>query len=181
VPPDSPPPSLADVDPQGDPWNAALIARAATKRTPLHDGAWATLGLAHALLGNYAAAITAYTRAHRLAPQNPWYAHNLGHLLDVAMDRPADALPLLRAAERAQPGEPDLVSSLAHALARCGELEEAVRVLDSATRDQASAQHAALRRWIEAGAPAGEGLGYARGAGVVGHAKLDPTRPGSDG
>ena len=88
------------------------------RRAPADDGAWAVLGLAQSLLGNYRYAARAYERALALAPNNPWYAHNLGHLYDVALDRPQDALPLLAQATAAQPGEADIAASYAHALAR---------------------------------------------------------------
>src|SRR5579871_4918126 len=66
----------------------ARLARAATPESdawiyahrPLDDGAWAVLGLAQSLLGHFRYAARAYEQALALAPGNPWYAHNLGHL-----------------------------------------------------------------------------------------------------
>ncbi len=144
---------LAELGVEHDPWRAALFARRVIARRPDDDGAWAVLGLAQSLLGNFRYAARAYERALALAPDNPWYAHNLGHLYDVALERPADALPLLSRATLAQPGEADIAASYAHALARCGKVAAAKRVLRRATRRGATADQAALSRWLDAGAP----------------------------
>src|SRR5215468_732872 len=120
---------LAELGVEHDPWRAALFARRVIAHRPDDDGAWAVLGLAQSLLGHFRYAARAYERALALAPDNPWYAHNLGHLYDVALDRPADALPLLSRATFAQPGEADIAASYAHALARCGKISAARRVL----------------------------------------------------
>ena len=46
------------------------------------DRAWAVLGLAHTLLGNYRVAARSYRRALALAPDcGGVYEHNLGHVL----------------------------------------------------------------------------------------------------
>ena len=82
-PPSSPTPTNDDGGAAPDPWRTALLARAATAQNPGNYGAWATLGLAQAMMGNYSAAITAYRRAWDLDGGNPWYAHNLGHLLAI--------------------------------------------------------------------------------------------------
>src|SRR3954464_9815431 len=145
---------LAEIGVEHDPWRAALFARRVLGLRPDDDGAWAVLGLAQSLLGNYRYAARSYERALSLAPQNPWYAHNLGHLYDVALDRPVDALPLLLRATEAQTGEADIAASYAHALARCGKVAAAKRVLKRAIRHGATADQMALSRWLDAGAPA---------------------------
>ncbi len=144
---------LAEIGVEHDPWRAALFARRVVARRPDDDGAWAVLGLSQSLLGNFRFAARAYERALALAPDNPWYAHNLGHLYDVALGRPADALPLLSRATLDQPEEADIAASYAHALARCGDVAAAKRVLRRATRRGATADQAALSRWLDAGAP----------------------------
>lgn len=154
---------LAELAAPREPWRAALFARRVIEHAPNDDGAWAVLGLAQSLLGNYRFAARAYERALTLAPGNPWYAHNLGHLYDVVFDRPADALPLLAKATLARTGEPEIAASYAHALARCGELGMAKRVLRRAIRHGATSDQAALERWIDAGAPT-----EAQGAGPSG-------------
>jgi Flp pilus assembly protein TadD len=145
---------LAEIGVEHDPWRAALFARRVLALRPRDDGAWAVLGLSQSLLGNYRYAARAYERALWLVPENPWYAHNLGHLYDVALDRPADALPLLARATHAETGEADIAASYAHALARAGQLASAKRVLKRAIRRGGTADQMALWRWLEAGAPA---------------------------
>ena len=144
---------LAEIGVEHDPWRASLFARRVLDLRPEDDGAWAVLGLAQSLLGNYRYAARAYERALALAPGNPWYAHNLGHLYDVALDRPEDALPLLAQAAETQTGEADIAASYAHALARCGKLASAKRVLKRAIRRGGTADQMALWRWLDAGAP----------------------------
>ena len=144
---------LAELGVEHDPWRAALFARRVLAQHPDDDGAWAVLGLAQSLLGHYRYAARAYERALALVPENPWYAHNLGHLYDVALDRPADALPLLSRATFAETGEADIAASYAHALARCGKLSVAKRILKRAIRHGATADQMALSRWLDAGAP----------------------------
>jgi tetratricopeptide (TPR) repeat protein len=120
---------LAELGVEHDPWRAALFARRVLALREDDDGAWAVLGLAQSLLGHYRYAARAYERALELSPGNPWYAHNLGHLYDVALNRPLDALPLLAQATQAETGEADIAAS-------------------GATADQM-----ALWRWLDAGAP----------------------------
>jgi Flp pilus assembly protein TadD len=144
---------LAELGVEHDPWRAALFARRVLAQRPDDDGAWAVLGLAQSLLGHYRYAARAYERALAIVPENPWYAHNLGHLYDVALDRPEDALPLLSRATFAETGEADIAASYAHALARCGKLSIAKRVLKRAIRRGATADQMALSRWLDAGAP----------------------------
>src|SRR6266487_1593279 len=48
-----------------------------------------------------------------------------GHLLDVALGRPNDAVGLLAEAYKREPKEPEIASSYAHALARAGKLAQA--------------------------------------------------------
>ena len=146
---------LAELLVQSDPWRAALYARRVIARQPNDDGAWAIAGLAQTLLENYRSAVNAYQRALELAPNNPWYAHNLGHLYDIGLDHPRDALPLLKQAMTAQPSEPDIAMSYAHALARCGQLSAAKKVLKRVLRGSATSDQLALLRWINAGAPPG--------------------------
>ena len=145
---------LAERGVEREPWRASLFARRVLCLHPEDDGAWAVLGLAQSLLGNYRYAVRSYRRALALAPHNPWYAHNLGHLLDCALDRPEDALPLLSWATEAQPGEPEIAASYAHALARSGRVGQAKKVLRRVIRRGATADQMTLWRWLDAGAPA---------------------------
>lgn len=144
---------LAEVGVERDPWRAALLVRRVVALRPDDDGAWGVLGLALSLLGHYQAAARAYQRALALSPGDPWYAHNLGHLYDVVLDRPAEALRLLAGAMFALPDEADIAASYAHALARNGRVDPAKRVLRRAIRHGATADQMALWRWLDAGAP----------------------------
>jgi Flp pilus assembly protein TadD len=144
---------LAELAVDRDPWRSAIFARRVVNVDPDDDGAWAVLGLAQTLLGNYRYAVASYRRAIALAPQNPWYAHNLGHLLDVALERPNDAVGLLAEAYKREPKEPEIASSYAHALARAGKLAQAKKVLRRVVAKGATAEQMILWRWLEQGAP----------------------------
>lgn len=144
---------LAELAVDRDPWRSALFARRVVKVDPDDDGAWAVLGLAQTLLGNFRSAVASYRRAIALSPKNPWYAHNLGHLLDVALGRPADALPLLADTYKNEPKEREIAASYAHALARAGKLSQAKKVLRRVIAKGASSDHMVLWRWLEEGAP----------------------------
>lgn len=146
---------LAEYRVEEHPWRALLSLRKVVAATPDDDVVHALMGLAQALLSNFRAAIEAYKRALAISPRNPWYHHNLGHLLDVALDRPDQALKHLELAHKATaPNDHEIAASLAHCLARLGKLSEA-RTL-AATASAASpknADHRKLLDWIERGAP----------------------------
>jgi len=144
---------LAELLVERHPWRAALHARRVLAMQPGDDRGWAILGACQALLGHYRFAVAAYKRALESAPENPSYAHNLGHLLDVAMGMPREAVPWLRLAHLAHAESAEAAASYAHALGRAGEVEEAKRVLDDASARDGSREHAALRKWLDQGAP----------------------------
>ncbi|HYQ41825.1 MAG TPA: tetratricopeptide repeat protein [Polyangiaceae bacterium] len=121
------------------PFRAARLARDVLVRGE-SDRAWAVLGLAHTLLGNYRIAARSYRRALALAPECAVYEHNLGHVLDVALDRPRDALVHLERAHRVLPGETEIASSYAHALLRSGQLDKARALLALAVKDPQEAE-----------------------------------------
>jgi tetratricopeptide (TPR) repeat protein len=137
---------------QDSPWQAARLARDVLRHQQ-DDQSWAILGLAHTLLGNYRCAKQAYCQALALAPRCHVYAHNLGHLLDVALDRPRDGLAYLASAHRAEPREPEVATSYAHALARTGRLDEARRLLQRVLRTDAMSVEELLREWLSADPP----------------------------
>jgi Flp pilus assembly protein TadD len=155
---------LAELLVRRSPFRAARLARGVL-RTRDDDRAFAVLGLAHLLMGNYRSAEKAYRSALRLVPHCPWYAHNLGHLLDVGLSRPAEAIPFLRLAKRCLPHEPEIASSLAHALLRSNARDEALAVLIRAGETQETADRL-LRDWAATERAAAE------------PALLDPTPPG---
>jgi tetratricopeptide (TPR) repeat protein len=124
-----------------EPWQAAVLARRATQARPDEHRGWGLLGLAQSLLGHHRFAVRAYDEALRLQPSNPWYAHNLGHLYDVALAQPKRALPLLRTAREVLAGwsevpgvdlgraRQEVTASLAHALLGIGEPARAREVM----------------------------------------------------
>ena len=130
-----------------DPWGAALIAKKLVAIEPRDHVGWAVLGLAHSLLGNLRYALAAYERALAVAPMQPHYAHNYGHLLDVIEGDPARALPYLERAHEASPRCIDTALSLAHALVRVSRGEEALALLNPSwglRRDQRR-----VAAWVE--------------------------------
>ncbi|MGE0789710.1 MAG: tetratricopeptide repeat protein [Sandaracinaceae bacterium] len=147
---------LAELRLEMDPWSAALHLRKVIVANPRDDIAQSLMALAQALLGNYRSAVTAYRRALQVAPQNPWYHHNLGHLLDVALNEPRAALPHLELALReSDPSEHEIAASASHCLARLGRLERARELALRACEEAPDSEdHRALLAWIDAGAPA---------------------------
>lgn len=144
---------LAELVVETQPWRAAVAARAAMAHAPDDEAPKATLGLALTLLGHYRAAARAYRAAVAVAPGNPWYAHNLGHLLDIALDEPHEAVALLTRAYQVEP-HLEIAASLAHALGRTGCIDQARELLSLALGDaRPNAEHAALMAWLDRGAP----------------------------
>ncbi|QQR88896.1 MAG: tetratricopeptide repeat protein [Myxococcales bacterium] len=150
--------NLAELWLEENPWKAALYLRRVLKTTSNDDVAHALLGLCQTLLGNYGAAVAAYRRALQVAPKNPWYHHNLGHLLDVALGASFEAVSHLRKAHEHAPTEHEITASLAHCLAGLGELDEAQALaqlaLDAAPSNRG---HRELALWIDEGAPQPQG------------------------
>ncbi len=129
---------LAELLLESAPWRAAVHIRRLLARTTVDelgrtgdddDAHWALMGLAQALLGNHRFAALAYRNALAIDPGNPWYAHNLGHILDVALDRPHDAVKHLELAHKRVPDATPITCSYVHGLWRVGRLDEARRVL----------------------------------------------------
>ena len=116
---------LAELLVERDPWRAALYAKRVLAHRPDDDRGWATLALCQTLLGNYRFAVSAYHHALTSAPKNPWYAHNLGHLLDVALGQARDAVGWLKRAYQSAAYSGEVAASYAHALARVGRIAEA--------------------------------------------------------
>jgi Flp pilus assembly protein TadD len=153
---------LAELLVERHPWRAAIYARRALAHRSDDDRAWAVLAFCQTLLGNFRCAATAYKQAIASAPSNPWYAHNLGHLLDVALGAPDRALPWLRSAYGAKADNSEIVASYVHALARAGHTSEARGILERALDRFDSRELEALLRWLDQGA--GKGKGKAREA-----------------
>jgi tetratricopeptide (TPR) repeat protein len=147
---------MAELLLQNEPWRAALHLRRVLKSGAIDDTAHALMGLCQALLGNFDSAVFHYERALSLDPSNAWYHHNLGHLLDVALNLPEVAALHLRWAHEAHPMEDEVTASLAHCLARIGELQEAeVLAREALDLSPEHESHASLVGWIRRGAPGG--------------------------
>ena len=144
---------LAELLVERDPWRAALYVRRALAHRTDDDRPWAILAFCQTLLGNFRCAASAYQKAIACAPTNPWYAHNLGHLLDVAIGDPARALVWLKLAYQAKSDNSEIVASYAHALARSGRIEDARGLLNRARGRIDSRELDALLRWLDQGAP----------------------------
>lgn len=143
---------LAEYRIEDHPWRALLHLRRITAAGKADDAVHALGGLAHALLGNYLAAVAEYKKAVRFEPKNPWYRHNLGHLLDVALDRPQEALKHLETAAAGAAGDAEIAASLAHCLARVGQRARAETIAEGAAQaSPGSVDHEDLLRWIRTG------------------------------
>jgi Flp pilus assembly protein TadD len=128
------------------PFRAARLAQEVLQNGP-DEAAFGLLGIAHMRLGHFRAARRALEKALRLAPDDPAVLHNLGHLIDVAFDRPEEALPHLALAHRIVGDEPALASSYAHALARTGHEARAEKLLVRGARLSQGLAHATIRAW----------------------------------
>jgi tetratricopeptide (TPR) repeat protein len=120
---------LAELILEQKPWCAAMHIRSYLQHEPLESAGWALMGLSQSLLGNHRYAVSSFRKALAIDPGNPYYEHNLGHLLDVALRQPKLALVHLRRAFRVDPQSP-IACSLIHALWRSGNLQEAWILLE---------------------------------------------------
>jgi Tfp pilus assembly protein PilF len=141
---------LASLIVQEEPFRAARLALDVTHAC-VSDRAFGILGVAHSLLGSFGAARRAHERAVQLAPDCAAHRHNLGHLLDVAFERPREALRHLRAAAKLSSSDPAIASSLAHALVRAGHRAKARAILVSELSWDAEEAEATLTSWANAG------------------------------
>ncbi|MDB4928684.1 MAG: hypothetical protein JWM10_1168 [Myxococcaceae bacterium] len=164
---------LAEMLLEDSPWRAALHLRRLLKSCPEDDAGHALMGLSQALQANYRMAVSSFRRAVAISPANPWYHHNLGHLLDVALSRPQDAVAHLQRAFRAQPSQEEVGASFAQCLGRLGRCAEGIEIVGALLqRHPRHAELLALKGWLERGAPAG-----ARGPSVLAKAQSKRARP----
>lgn len=168
---------LAELLVERDPWRAALYIRRALAHRPNDDRPWAILAFCQTLLGNFRCAASAYKKAIACAPSNPWYAHNLGHLLDVALGEPVRAVAWLESAYAAKGDNSEIVASYVHALARAGKTGQARDVLERARGRFDSRELDALMRWLDQGAPSRPRNGRASSPkGELGELPAEPLR-----
>jgi cytochrome c-type biogenesis protein CcmH/NrfG len=128
------------------PWRAALAARKSLAHEP-DAKTFGVLGLALSLLGHYQSAVAAYRRGLALDPRCPVLLHNLGHLLDVGLDRPRRGLHYLSRAHSADPTDVEILGSYAHALVRAGRAREALSRLEALL--SADEARALCEKWAE--------------------------------
>ncbi len=140
---------LAEFLVHSQPFRAARLAQELVQENADDDRAHAALGLACLLMGHFNMAERAYRHALALTPHCPWYAHNLGHLLDVIMSRPHEALPLLRLSRTALPEDREIAISYAHALFATHDREEAWRQLLEATKGNHAEARTKMQRWTQ--------------------------------
>jgi Flp pilus assembly protein TadD len=137
---------LAELIVETAPWRAAVLTRDVLKHKD-DDRAWALYGLAHTLLGNHRSARSAYMRALARSPGCASYAHNLGHLIDVAFEQPREALRWLKQAHGAAPAEEEIAASYAHALVRSEQVPQALAVLERVLKSRAQSEKL-IARWL---------------------------------
>lgn len=140
---------LASLRLERDPWRAALHLRKLLAVFPQDHALHAMNALAQAQLSNFQAAVNAYKKAIDLDPLNPWYQHNLGHILDVALGKSEEALKYLSFAAIHLEDEDEVLASYAHALAQTGFQIEAIEVAEKAK--SISKEHDKLVHWITKG------------------------------
>jgi len=146
---------LAELCLERNPWQTALHLKRLMRAGDTDDSVFALMGLCQTLLGNYNSAVSAYRRALELAPDNPWYHHNLGHLLDVGMGNAKTGAKHLRIAYRLESTDSEIAASFAHCLARLGRLAEARAIAKRAVKGSPyNKDHRDLLAWVEQGAPA---------------------------
>lgn len=163
---------LAEMLLEDSPWRAALHLRRLLRSCPEDDAGHALMGLSQALQANYRMAVASFRRAVAISPANPWYHHNLGHLLDVALARPQDAVTHLQRAFRAQPSQEEVGASFAQCLGRLGRCAEGIEIVGALLqRHPRHAELLALKGWLERGAPAN-----ARGPSVLSRAQTQSPR-----
>jgi Tfp pilus assembly protein PilF len=137
---------LARLSVDKEPFRAARLVQEVLRHGP-DEAALGLLGIAHMRLGHFRAARRAFEKALRIVPDDAAVLHNLGHLIDVAFDRPEEALPHLALACRIGGDVPSLASSYAHALARTGQKARAEQILVKNARLSPGLAHATVEAW----------------------------------
>jgi Flp pilus assembly protein TadD len=119
---------LAEVIVRTQPFRAASLARSVALQCS-SDQAWGVVGLAMTVMGHFRAAVKAFRKAIRLAPNHAGHLHNLGHVLDVGLGCSHSAVKYLELAHGNEPEVREIASSLAHAVARSGQRARALDIL----------------------------------------------------
>jgi tetratricopeptide (TPR) repeat protein len=98
---------------------------------------WLMLGTACAALGSNSAAKQAYSEALKLEPNNPAVLYNLA-ILALREQKWDEAIDHLHALVQERPGDLEARFALAHALAKSGKPEDALRNIDETLQAQPS-------------------------------------------
>ena len=138
---------LAELILHSQPFRAASCARVVAMESA-SDRAWGIVGLGLTLLGHYRAAVKAYRRALLIAPNHVGHLHNLGHVLDVGLDRYTEARTYLEIAHGREPKVREIASSLAHAVARSGRINRAIDLLCGSVGMSKSVASATIDTWL---------------------------------
>jgi Flp pilus assembly protein TadD len=138
---------LAELVVHTQPFRAASLARTVAIECA-SDRAWGILGLAMTVLGHYRAAVRAYKQALFVAPNHVEYLHNLGHVLDVGLDKYLEGRKYLERAHRGAPKVREIASSLAHAVARSGHVGRALDLLCKCVGMTRPAAAATIETWL---------------------------------
>jgi len=141
---------LAELLLHSEPFRAASLARRIANECP-SDRAWGIVGLGLTLMGHYRSGVKAYRKALLMAPNHVGHLHNLGHLLDVGLDRYTEAQVYLEKAHKYEPNVREIASSLAHAVARSGHLARAVGLLCKSVGMTESVARATVETWLAPG------------------------------
>jgi Flp pilus assembly protein TadD len=148
---------LAELTIRTQPFRAASLARPVALQSA-SDRAWGIVGLAMTLLGHYHVAVRAYRQALVIAPSHAGHLHNLGHVLDVGLDRFREARNYLELAHRQEPEVREIASSLAHALVRSGDIDRAVILLCKSVGMTKTMASATVELWLSRTPEATTGL-----------------------
>ncbi len=138
---------LAELLLHSQPFRAASFARVVARESP-SDRAWGLVGLALTLMGHYRAAVSAYRKALMMAPNHVGHLHNLGHVLDVGLDRYTEARTYLEMAHQKEPDVREIASSLAHAVARSGRISRAIDLLCGSVGMTKATASATIDTWL---------------------------------
>lgn len=123
------------------------------------DRAWdqplINLGNVHAALGDWGRARESFGQALKRNPDNPEAMNNLAYAL-VNLDKPGEALEWSARAVNVEPGNPLFKATLALSLARNGERDKALSLLDETLHtlppaDPLHGEITSLRHSIESG------------------------------
>ena len=138
---------LAELLLHSQPFRATSIARGVALSSA-SDRAWGIVGLGLTLLGHYRAAVKAYRKALMSAPSHVGHLHNLGHVLDLGLNRFLEARQYLEMAHKREPQVREIASSLAHAIARAGQVNRAIDLLCDSVGMTESVANTTVETWL---------------------------------